>query len=182
MRPSRCPRRPPCGSRRMLARVLSGAVLGIDAYLVTVEVDVASGLPAIFTVGLPQGAVKEGRERVVAAVQNSGYLVPPKRITVNLAPADIAKSGSGFDLPIAMGIMAATGQLRSEERLGRYLLLGELALDGGLRHIRGALPMAIMARAAGFAGIVLPRENVAEAAVVEGLEVRGADTLIEVIR
>ena len=169
-------------STPLLARALSGAVLGIDAYLVTVEADVASGLPAFFTVGLPQGAVKEGRERVIAAVQNSGYLIPPKRITVNLAPADISKSGSGFDLPIAMGIMAATGQLDSVERLGQYLLLGELALDGGLRHIRGALPMAIVARAAGLAGIVLPQENVAEAAVVEGLEVRGADTLIEVIR
>jgi magnesium chelatase family protein len=166
----------------LLARALAGAVLGIDAYMVTVEADVASGLPAIFTVGLPQGAVKEGRERVVAAVQNSGYLVPPKRITVNLAPADIAKSGSGFDLPIAMGIVAATGQLRSEDRLGRYLLLGELALDGGLRPIRGALPIAITARTAGLAGVVLPRDNVAEAAVVEGLEVRAADTLLEVIR
>jgi magnesium chelatase family protein len=166
----------------LLARALSGAVLGIDAYLVTVEVDVASGLPAIFTVGLPQGAVKEGRERVVAAVQNSGYLIPPKRVTVNLAPADIAKSGSGFDLPIALGIVAGTGQLDSLDRMEKYLLLGELALDGGLRTIRGALPIAIAARAAGLAGIVVPQENVAEAAVVEGLEVRGANTLLEVIR
>ena len=166
----------------MLARALSGAVLGIDAYLVTVEADVASGLPAFYTVGLPQGAVKEGRERVIAAVQNSGYLVPPKRVTVNLAPADITKSGSGFDLPIAIGILAGTGQMDSVERLGRYLLLGELALDGGLRPIRGALPIAITARAAGLAGVVLPQENVAEAAVVDGLEVRGAGTLTEVIR
>ena len=165
----------------MLARVLSGAVLGIDAYLVTVEADVASGLPAFTTVGLPQGAVKEGRERVIAGVQNSGYLVPPKRITVNLAPADIAKSGSGFDLPIAMGILAGTGQMRAIQRLERYLLIGELALDGGLRPVRGALPITIAARAAGLAGIVLPEENVAEAAVVDGLEVRGARTLKEVI-
>lgn len=166
----------------MLARALSGAVLGIDAYLVTVEADVASGLPAFYTVGLPQGAVKEGRERVIAAVQNSGYLIPPKRVTVNLAPADIAKSGSGFDLPIALGILAGTGQMDSIERLEKYLLMGELALDGGLRLIRGALPIAIAARAAGLKGIVLPEENVAEAAVVEGLEVRSAKTLIEVIR
>ena len=165
----------------MLARVLSGAVLGIDAYLVTVEADVASGLPAFFTVGLPQGAVKEGRERVIAGVQNSGYLVPPKRITVNLAPADIAKSGSGFDLPIAMGILAGTGQMRSVRRLERYLLMGELALDGGLRPVRGALPITLAARAAGLAGIVLPEENVAEAAVVDGVEVRGARTLKEVM-
>lgn len=166
----------------MLARALSGAVLGIDAYLVTVEADVASGLPAFYTVGLPQGAVKEGRERVIAAVQNSGYLIPPKRVTVNLAPADISKSGSGFDLPIALGVLAGTGQLRSIDRMEKYLLLGELALDGGLRVIRGALPMAIAARAAGLAGIVLPHENMAEAAVVDGLEVRGAATLTEVIR
>ncbi|HEX2206667.1 MAG TPA: YifB family Mg chelatase-like AAA ATPase [Longimicrobium sp.] len=166
----------------MLARALSGAVLGIDAYLVTVECDVASGLPAIFTVGLPQGAVKEGRERVVAAVQNSGYLIPPKRVTINLAPADIAKSGSAFDLPIAVGILAGTGQMDSIDRLAQYLLMGEMALDGGLRAVRGALPMAIMARATGLRGIILPRENVAEAAVVEGLEVRGAQTLLEVIR
>jgi magnesium chelatase family protein len=166
----------------LLARALSGAVLGIDAYLVTVEADVASGLPAFTTVGLPQGAVKEGRERVIAAVQNSGYLVPPKRITVNLAPADISKSGSAFDLPIALGILAGTGQLDSITRLERYLLLGELALDGGLRPVRGALPIAIAAKSAGLAGIVLPQENVAEAAVVDGLEVRGAATLIEVIR
>ena len=166
----------------MLARVLSGAVLGIDAYLVTVEADVASGLPAFFTVGLPQGAVKEGRERVIAAVQNSGYLIPPKRLTINLAPADIVKSGSAFDLPIALGILAGTGQLDSLERLDRYLLLGELALDGALRPIRGALPIAITARAAGLAGVVLPQENVAEAAVVDGVEVRGAATLTEVIR
>jgi magnesium chelatase family protein len=166
----------------LLARALSGAVLGIDAYLVTVEADVASGLPAFYTVGLPQGAVREGRERVIAAVQNSGYLIPPKRVTVNLAPADITKSGSGFDLPIALGILAGTGQMHSVDRLEKYLLLGELALDGGLRKIRGALSIAITARAAGLAGIVVPEENVAEAAVVEGLEVRGASTLTEVIR
>jgi magnesium chelatase family protein len=165
----------------VLARVLSGAVLGIDAYLVTVEADVASGLPAFFTVGLPQGAVKEGRERVIAGVQNSGFLVPPKRITINLAPADIAKSGSAFDLPIAMGILAGTGQMRAIRLLERYLLMGELALDGALRPVRGALPIAIAARGAGLAGIVLPEENVAEAAVVDGLEVRGARTLKEVI-
>ena len=97
-------------STPLLARVLAGAVLGIDAYLVTIEADVASGLPAFINVGLPQGAVKEGRERVVAGMQNSGYYVPPKRITVNLAPADIPKQGSAFDLPIALGILAARGR------------------------------------------------------------------------
>ncbi|HET8654315.1 MAG TPA: magnesium chelatase domain-containing protein, partial [Longimicrobiaceae bacterium] len=165
----------------MLAHVLSGAVLGIDAYLVRVEADVAGGLPSFSTVGLPQGAVKEGRERVVAAIQNSGYAVPPKRITVNLAPADIRKEGSAFDLPIAIGILAGTGQVEGGP-LERHVLLGELGLDGGLRPVRGALSVAVAARAAGVAGLVVPRENVAEAAVVDGLEVRGAETLLDVIR
>ncbi|HEX8670951.1 MAG TPA: magnesium chelatase domain-containing protein [Longimicrobium sp.] len=166
----------------MLARVLSGAVLGIHAYLVTVEADVASGIPSFNTVGLPQGAVKEGRERVIAAVQNSGHVVPPRRITINLAPADIKKDGSAFDLPIAMGILASTGQMRSRHRLKHFMLVGELGLDGGLRPVRGALPIAIAAREAGLMGLILPDENVAEAAVVEGVEVRGARTLLQVVR
>lgn len=166
----------------MLARALSGAVLGIDAYLVTVEADVASGLPAFSTVGLPQGAVKEGRERVIAAVQNSGFAIPPKRITVNLAPADVRKEGSAFDLPIAVGVLAGTGQMRSLSRLGRYLVVGELGLDGGLRAVRGALPLTLAAKAAGLAGVLLPAPNVNEAAVVDGIEVRGARTLAEVVR
>ncbi len=165
----------------MLARILSGAVLGIDAYLVRVEADVASGLPSFSTVGLPQGAVKEGKERVVAAIQNSGFKVPPKRITVNLAPADVRKEGSAFDLPIALGILAGTAQLDGS-RLERFALLGELGLDGRLRPVRGALSIAVTVRAAGLQGLILPRENVAEAAVVEGLEVRGADSLAEVVR
>jgi magnesium chelatase family protein len=166
----------------VLARTLSGAVLGIDAYLVTVETDVSSGLPAFATVGLPQGAVKEGKERVVAALQNSGFVVPPKRITVNLAPADIRKEGSAFDLPVAMGILASTGQLESDSRLARFALLGELGLDGGLRPVRGALPVALAARAARLEGLILPLENTAEAAVVEGLEIRGAERLADVVK
>jgi len=165
----------------MLSRVLSGAVLGIDAYLVTVEANVVSGLPRFDTVGLPQGAVKEGRERVVAAIQNSGHFVPPRKITVNLAPADVPKAGSAFDLPVAVGLLASTGQLRSSQRLPHYLLVGELGLDGGLRPIRGALPIAIAARNGGFAGIILPAQNVAEASVVDGIEVRAADTLLQVL-
>ncbi|MBA4157156.1 MAG: YifB family Mg chelatase-like AAA ATPase [Gemmatimonadetes bacterium] len=166
----------------MLARVTSGAVLGIDAYLVTVETDVASGLPSFSTVGLPQGAVKEGKERVVAALQNSGFQVPPKRITINLAPADIRKEGSAFDLPIAVGILAGTGQLSIAPGRVRFVLLGELGLDGGLRPARGALSIALAAREQGFTGLILPRDNAAEAAVVEGLEVRGAGTLLDVVR
>jgi magnesium chelatase family protein len=165
----------------LLARVHSGAVLGIDAYMVGVETDVSSGLPSFSTVGLPQGAVKEGKERVVAAIQNSGFQVPPKRITVNLAPADVRKDGSAFDLPIAVGILAGTGQI-GPEPLERFALLGELGLDGGLRPVRGALSIAIAVREAGLPGLIVPRENVAEAAVVEGVEVRGAATLGEVAR
>ncbi|HEX2191135.1 MAG TPA: YifB family Mg chelatase-like AAA ATPase [Longimicrobiaceae bacterium] len=166
----------------MLARALSGAVLGIDAYLVTVEADVASGLPSFSTVGLPQGAVKEGKDRVVAAIQNSGFVVPPKRITVNLAPADIAKSGSAFDLPIAVGILAGTGQVAANGELESFALLGELGLEGDLRPVRGALSIAVAARDAGLRGLIVPETNVAEAAVVDGLEVRGARTLGEVAR
>lgn len=140
----------------------------------------ASGLPSFSTVGLPQGAVKEGRERVVAAVQNAGYTIPPKRITVNLAPADVRKEGSGFDLPIAVGILAGTGQV-DEVRLSEYALIGELGLDGGLRPVRGALPIALAVRDAGLKGLILPLANLAEAAVVRGLDVRGAGSLPEVL-
>ena len=165
----------------LIARALSGAVLGIDAYLVRVEADVANGLPNFFTVGLAQGAVREGKERVIAAIKNSGFLLPPRRITVNLAPADVRKEGSAFDLPIAVGIIAATRQI-SGTRLEHFALLGELGLDGSLRPVRGALPVAIATREAGLVGLVVPAENVAEAAVVEGIEVRSAATLADVAR
>ena len=163
----------------MLARVRSAAVLGIDAYLVDVETDIANGLPTFATVGLPQGAVKEGRERVFAAIANSGYTFPLKRITVNLAPADIRKDGSAFDLPIALGVLAATEQI-SAERLGRVAVLGELGLEGAIRPVRGALPVALAARTAGLDALVLPRENIAEAGVVAGIRVLGAGTLAEI--
>src|SRR3989441_6197922 len=127
----------------------------------------------------PQGAVKEGRERVYAAVANTGYTFPLKRITVNLAPADIRKEGSAFDLPIAVGILAATEQI-SAERLGRVVVLGELGLEGAIRPVRGALPVALAARAAGLDALVLPRENIAEAGVVAGIRVLGAGTLAEI--
>lgn len=163
----------------MLARVFSAAVLGIDAYLVDVEADISNGLPSFSTVGLPQGAVKEGRERVSAALGNAGFTFPLKRTTINLAPADIPKQGSAFDLPIALGILAASGQVPSE-LLERHAFVGEVGLEGGLRPVRGALSMALAARAAGLSGMVLPLANAAEAAVVEGFEVRGAQTLLEV--
>jgi magnesium chelatase family protein len=165
----------------VLARIVSAAVLGIDAYLVDVETDIAGGLPSFATVGLPHGAVKEGRERVNSAIQNAGYSFPLARITVNLAPADVRKEGSGFDLPIALGILGASGQV-SLESLRRWVVLGELGLDGEIRPVRGALSMAIAAQQAGCAGLILPAANVREAGVVEGLDVRGARALADVVR
>ena len=126
----------------MLAKVLSGAVLGIDAYRVEVEVDINPGLPTFATVGLPEAAVKESKERVKSAIGNSGYRFPDDRITVNLAPADIKKEGTGFDLPIALGILAATGII-PQQTISRYLILGELSLDGRVKAVRGSLPMAL---------------------------------------
>ncbi|MCP4694464.1 MAG: ATP-dependent protease, partial [Desulfobacterales bacterium] len=152
----------------MLAKVLSSAVIGIDAYLVEVEVDIAAGLPAFTTVGLPEAAVKESKERVKAAINNSGYTFPDDRITVNLAPADIKKEGTGFDLPIAVGILTAIGII-PKEIVTRYLMLGELSLDGRIKPVRGSLPMALAARAAGYTGILVPFDNRREASVVEGI-------------
>ncbi len=164
----------------MLAKVLSGAILGIDAYIVEVEVDIAQGLPVFATVGLPDGAVKESKERVKSAIKNSGYDFPPKRITVNLAPADIKKEGAGFDLPMAVGILAALDTV-SPAHLQEYLLLGELSLDGRVKTIRGALSLAMAAKKGGKRGVILPKENAEEAAVVQGIEVLGVDTLGEVV-
>jgi magnesium chelatase family protein len=164
----------------MLARITSAAVLGIDAYLVDVETDIANGLPSFTTVGLPQSAVKEGRERVNAAIHNAGLVFPLKRVTVNLAPADVRKDGSAFDLPIALGVLAATGQIRTDALAG-WMVLGELGLDGEIRPVRGALSMAVAAGQAGCTGVLLPAGNVREAGVVAGLDVRGAATLREVL-
>src|SRR3989441_887727 len=162
----------------MLARVRSAAVLGIDASLWGVEPDLANGPPTSATVGLPQGAGKEGRERVYAAIANSGSPFPLRRITVTLAPADIRKDGSAFDLPIALGILAATEQIAAE-RLARIAVLGELGLEGAIRPVRGALPVALAARAAGLETLVLPRENWPEAGVVSDIRVLGAATRAE---
>jgi magnesium chelatase family protein len=165
----------------MLAHVRSAAVLGIDAYLVDVEADLANGLPSFATVGLPQGAVKEGRERVHAAIANAGFEPPLKRITINLAPADIKKDGSGFDLPIAVAILVASGQL-PEGGLEGTVFLGELGLEGALRPVRGAISVALSVRNAGLSRLVLPAANAPEAAVVGGIEVLGASTLDQVAR
>ena len=164
----------------MLARVLSSAVMGIDAYIVEVELDISDGLPAFATVGLPDSAVKESRERVTAAIKNSGFYFPPSRITANLAPADVRKEGSAFDLPMALGVMAATGQIQTNN-FDRLLVLGELALDGSVRSVPGCLPMAAIAKENRFKGVILPKANAKEAAVIDDLEVYPVDSLQEAV-
>src|SRR5687768_911125 len=164
----------------MLASVRSAALIGIDAYDVIVEVDAAPGLPQWTIVGLAAGAVKESRERVGAALLNSGFEVPPRRITVNLAPADVRKDGTAFDLPIALGILVATGQLDAE-RIERRLYAAELGLDGRLRPVRGALSMARHAAASGVSEIVIPAANVDEASRVSSLTIAAPATLRELV-
>lgn len=164
----------------MLAKVISSSLVGIDAIFVDVEVDISPGLPQFATVGLPDGAVKESKDRVKSALKNAGYEFPSRRITVNLAPADIRKEGAAFDLPISIGILAATGVVK-DRLLKDYLLLGELSLDGGVKPVHGCLSVAVAARKAGFAGIIVPRENACEGAVVEGIDVVGVSELAEVV-
>jgi magnesium chelatase family protein len=164
----------------MLAAVHSAAVLGIDAYDVTVEVDAATGLPQFTIVGLPAGAVKESRERVGAALVNSGFAVPPRRITVNLAPADVRKDGTAFDLPIALGILVATKQL-DPVALEGIAAVGELGLDGSLRAIRGALPIARRIAECGDRTLILPPSNVAEASLVSASRLSAPRTLEELV-
>lgn len=160
----------------MLAAIRSAAVLGIEAYDVTVEVDVAAGLPAWTIVGLASSAVKEARERVTAAITNSGFALPSRRVTVNLSPADVRKDGTAFDLPIALGLLAATGQLPLPELHG-LLVVGELGLDGSIRPIRGALPLARAAARAGVRALVLPEGNAVEAGLVTSARLACAPTL-----
>ncbi|HEU4563262.1 MAG TPA: YifB family Mg chelatase-like AAA ATPase, partial [Gemmatimonadaceae bacterium] len=164
----------------MLAAVRSAAVLGIEAYDVTVEVDCALGLPAWTIVGLPAAGVKESRERVGAALVNAGFKLPPRRITINLAPADVRKDGTAFDLPVALGVLAATGQLPAAA-LDDRLFVGELGLDGSLRPVRGALPIARRAAERGECTLVLPPPNVAEAALVGGLRLAAPASLGELV-
>lgn len=164
----------------MLARVLSVAILGVEARLVEVQVDVGLGMPQINVVGLPEAAVRESKERVRAAVRNSGYTVPPRRVTVNLAPAAIRKEGAAYDLPIAVALLAASGVLDCT-RLQGCLLAGELSLDGRLAPVRGALPLAAAAQRACIPQVIVPAANAAEAALVDGVSTHGARTLTDVI-
>ncbi len=162
----------------MLSKTLSASVLGIDAFLVEVEVHMEGKMPSFALVGLPDGAVRESRERVQAAIKNSDFRFPIKHIVINLAPADVKKEGSAFDLPIAVGILSASGQITSH-LLDNHLILGELSLDGSLRPIRGALPIALQAHRLGYEGVVLPAQNAREAAMVKGLKVFPIHSLAE---
>jgi magnesium chelatase family protein len=158
---------------------MSSALAGVDAFAVEVEVDIANGVPGFKTVGLAEGAARESMDRVKAAIKNSGYDFPYRRLTVNLAPADSRKEGSAFDLPIALGLLAANRALKGD-RLHDYLILGELSLNGAIKGIKGGLPTAILARAQKFAGVILPRANAMEAAVAgEGISIYGVDSLQE---
>lgn len=164
----------------MLVKTFGAAVSGIDALVITMEVDLSRGI-RFFMVGLPDNAVKESQQRIESAFRVWGFDWPGRRIVINMAPADTRKEGSAYDLPLAIGILAGDEQL-SAERLSDYMLMGELSLDGSLKAIKGALPIALRAREAGFKGLVLPLENAREAAVVDGLEVYGAGDLGEVVR
>jgi magnesium chelatase family protein len=163
----------------MLVKTYGSAVSGIDATTITVEVNVSAGVN-FFLVGLPDSAVKESQQRIDAALKNNGFRLPGKMITVNMAPADIRKEGSSYDLTIAIGILAASEQITSE-KVREYVIMGELSLDGGLQPIKGVLPIALKARTEGFKGLILPEQNAKEAAIVEGLNVYGIKNIKEAI-
>lgn len=165
---------------KVIAKVLSSSVIGIDAHVMEVEVDIVQGLPSCTIVGLAETAVKESKERVKAAVKNSGYAFPGDRITINLAPANIKKHGTGFDLPMAVGILAASAKL-PRKILQTILLLGELSLDGRIKPVFGSLPMALAAKSAGFESIIVPDQNKNEAAVVQDINVYGVENLSQVV-
>ncbi|MCB9044694.1 MAG: YifB family Mg chelatase-like AAA ATPase [Chitinophagales bacterium] len=164
----------------MLVKTFGSAVYGVDALTITIEVDTPGGKPEYIIVGLPDSAVKESIERIISALKNNGLEKPRARIVVNMAPADIKKAGAAYDLPIAIGWLAATGQVPHDD-LDRYVLMGELSLDGTLQPIKGALPIAIQARAEKFKGLILPVQNAREAALVNNLEVYGVENLGDVV-
>ena len=163
----------------MLIKVFGAAVQGIDATLITIEVNSSRGC-MFYLVGLPDSAVKESHQRIISALQINGYRIPTSNIVINMAPADIRKEGSAYDLPLAIGMLAA-GEIIQSDKLNRYLMMGELSLDGSLQPIKGALPIAIKARELGFEGIIVPRQNAREAAVVNKIQVYGVENIREVI-
>lgn len=164
----------------MLVKVYGSAVFGVEATTITVEVNVVPGI-AFYLVGLPDSAIKESSYRIAAALQNNKYNFPGKKITINMAPADLRKEGSAYDLTLALGILAASGQI-NHSAISDYIIMGELSLDGSLQPIKGALPIAIKAHEEGFKGFILPKQNVKEAAIVSGLEVYGVSNITEVIK
>lgn len=163
----------------MLVKTFGSAVQGVDAITITVEVNIGQGVNFLM-VGLPDSAVKESHQRIEAALKNNGYKIPGKKVVVNMAPADIRKEGSAYDLTIATGILAASEQIKHEE-VSNYVIMGELSLDGSLQSMKGALPIAIQAKKEGFKGMVLPKQNAKEAAIVDGLDVYGVENIKEVI-
>lgn len=164
----------------MLVKTFGSAVFGVSATTITIEVNLSSGVNFIL-VGLPDNAVKESQKRIVAAVKNCGFNYPKQELTVNMAPADIRKEGSAYDLTIALGILGASGQVE-QANLEKYIIMGELSLDGGLQPIKGVLPIAIQAKQEGFKGFILPIQNAREAGIVEGLDVYGVENLMEVVK
>ena len=165
----------------MLAKTFGSAVYGVDAVTITVEVSVEGGGQVnYFTVGLPDNAVKESMFRIGTAVKQTGFGMPHRRMVINLSPADIRKEGTAYDLPMALGVLAADGQLENEE-LSSYIIMGELSLDGSILPIKGALPIAIQARKEKFKGFILPKQNAREAAIVNQIDIIGVETLSEVI-
>ena len=165
----------------MLSKINSMALLGLDGYLIEVQVDVSNGMPCWEMVGLPDTSVKEAKERVKTAIKNSGYEMLSKRIVINLAPADTKKEGSIFDLPIAIGILADLGEIKND-KLDEIAFVGELSLDGKINRVNGILPMCIEAQKLGIKKLIVPRENAKEAAIVKEIEVLGADNLKQVVK
>ncbi|HET8839098.1 MAG TPA: YifB family Mg chelatase-like AAA ATPase [Flavobacteriaceae bacterium] len=163
----------------MLVKVYGSAVFGVEATTITVEVNIENGI-AFHLVGLPDSAIRESSFRIAAALQNNGYKLPGKKIIINMAPADLRKEGSAYDLTLALGILTASSQINAEN-IGDYLIMGELSLDGGLQPIKGALPIAIKAKEEGFKGFILPKQNAKEAAIVDGLTVYGVENILQVI-
>lgn len=164
----------------MLVKVYGSAVIGVEAITITVEVNIDKGI-AYHLVGLPDSAIKESSYRISGALKNSGFKFPGKKITINMAPADLRKEGSAYDLALALGIMAASGQIDSK-RLKNYIVMGELSLDGSLNPIKGVLPIALQAKKDGFKGFILPKDNGKEAAVVEGLAVYAVENIVQVVK
>ena len=163
----------------MLVKIYGSAVFGVEATTITIEVNIDKGV-GYHLVGLPDNAIKESNYRIAAALQNNGYKIPGKKITINMAPADMRKEGSAYDLSFAIGILAANGQIESEN-LDKYIIMGELSLDGSLQPIKGALPIAIQARKEKFKGFILPKQNAKEAAIVDNLDVYGVENIKDVI-